>query len=291
MTFREAAEQIVRNIPGDGAIYLMQTSLDVQFGELSADISPPSALSGAPAFPFFWFGAAGNVTPVHYDGVNNLYGQIFGRKRFTLFDPADTDALYPRPRASATSHMGSVDIENVDAARFPLYREARPICCDLAPGDLLFLPAFFWHHVRSLDTSISVNFWWAPRLDQCFVPAFLRQLRACYAHDQLATIGSPIGDYPGGLAAATERAVQQRKPEFAALLAGAAIEALPGRQAGAAPDERVGLSAVRAWLTGAVEPVVEGADCAMTDAAGMVADLTDFLAKWRVAESSPPASG
>lgn len=29
----------------------------------------------------------------------------------------------------------------------------------LAPGDMLFMPKSYWHYVRSLTTSCSVNFW------------------------------------------------------------------------------------------------------------------------------------
>src|SRR5690349_5471344 len=31
----------------------------------------------------------------------------------------------------------------------------------LNPGEVLFLPSRWWHHVRSLERALSVNFWWA----------------------------------------------------------------------------------------------------------------------------------
>jgi ribosomal protein L16 Arg81 hydroxylase len=39
----------------------------------------------------------------------------------------------------------------------------------LEAGELLYLPPGWWHHVRSLGVTISVNTWWAPpgvRLDE-----------------------------------------------------------------------------------------------------------------------------
>ena len=29
----------------------------------------------------------------------------------------------------------------------------------LGPGDMLFIPKSHWHYVRSLTTSVSINFW------------------------------------------------------------------------------------------------------------------------------------
>jgi hypothetical protein len=275
LTFRCAAEQILRGPPEGGSLYLMQVSLDQHLPELAADIRAPAVLPDTGMFPFFWFGAAGNVTPVHYDGVNNLYGQVLGRKRFTLFDPADSEALYPRAVGSAASHLGGVDVERPDFARFPLYRRAAPRRCELEPGDLLFLPAFFWHHVRSLDTAVSVNFWWAPRLEQCLVPPFLRQLRVSYARDKLASVGAPIANYPGGLAGAAARAAQLHAPEFAVLFAGAAIATLP-REEGQGAGAGSALAQLDALVARLADPVAAGADSSLEDADQIITALVAF---------------
>ncbi|KAJ1619721.1 hypothetical protein T492DRAFT_889889 [Pavlovales sp. CCMP2436] len=46
-----------------------------------------------------------------------------------------------------------------DLKRFPLFASAEYLELLLAPGDVLFLPQGHWHYVRSLSTSVSVNFW------------------------------------------------------------------------------------------------------------------------------------
>jgi lysine-specific demethylase 8 len=53
-------------------------------------------------------------------------------------------------------------VEDPDYTTFPTFREAPPaiLCPSLNPGDALYIPAKWWHHVRSLDTSASVNVWW-----------------------------------------------------------------------------------------------------------------------------------
>jgi len=46
--------------------------------------------------------------------------------------------------------------------KYPLFFEDAPsrLECFLQPGDLLYIPKKCWHHVRSIDTSTSVNVWW-----------------------------------------------------------------------------------------------------------------------------------
>ena len=60
--------------------------------------------------------------------------------------------------------MSPVDIEYPDLARFPRFSEARRVECELGAGDVLFMPAFWWHEVRSHPDplemrNMAVNFW------------------------------------------------------------------------------------------------------------------------------------
>ncbi|MEZ4340553.1 MAG: cupin-like domain-containing protein [Sandaracinaceae bacterium] len=93
-----------------------------------------------------WVGPAGTVTPFHHDTSNILFCQLYGRKRFLLAPPVER-RLLDAPRAMyATIDPG--DPESGLALR----------AVELGPGDALFLPVGWWHHVRALDTSISVAF-------------------------------------------------------------------------------------------------------------------------------------
>jgi ribosomal protein L16 Arg81 hydroxylase len=59
------------------------------------------------------------------------------------------------------NHIGvfsEVDCEKPDLVRHPLYRYANKFVFDLNPGEALFIPVGWWHHVRALDVSISVSF-------------------------------------------------------------------------------------------------------------------------------------
>jgi hypothetical protein len=60
-------------------------------------------------------------------------------------------------------NTSAVDIEKPDRAKFPNFFKAStpvPYECVLGPGDALFIPKRWWHHVRSLEMSVSANVWW-----------------------------------------------------------------------------------------------------------------------------------
>lgn len=110
--------------------------------------------------PNLWLGPAGTVTQLHRDGTDNLFAQIWGRKRFVLHAPDQRPLLYAWAPPADTGLDGcDVDPERPDYERFPLFREARAIECVVEAGEMLFLPEGWFHHVRSLAPSLSVNFW------------------------------------------------------------------------------------------------------------------------------------
>jgi [protein]-arginine 3-hydroxylase / protease len=108
-----------------------------------------------------WISAPGTTSALHFDLADNLHTVIAGRKRVLLYSPADRACVYPRGLWSSIPNGARVDPEAPDYARFPRLARARPLVAELGPGDTLYIPRGFWHHVRSLDASISVNTWWA----------------------------------------------------------------------------------------------------------------------------------
>jgi hypothetical protein len=56
-----------------------------------------------------------------------------------------------------------VDFRDPDFARYPRFREALASAevAELEPGDALFYPAMWWHHVEALDAfNVMINYWW-----------------------------------------------------------------------------------------------------------------------------------
>jgi hypothetical protein len=109
--------------------------------------------------PKLWIGRAGTVMPLHWDMPRILYAQIFGRKRWLLFPPGDWRKLYPCPPWSRMPNFARVDVERPDLSRYPRFAAARPLGAVLEPGDVLHVPPFWWHSVRSLEENGAVAFW------------------------------------------------------------------------------------------------------------------------------------
>ena len=108
--------------------------------------------------PRFWLGPAGTVTPLHCDYDDNIFAQIWGSKRIFLAPPHHDEFLYTS-EANAILFGSPFNPEAPDFEKFPLARQASMIECIVAPGELLYVPAGWYHQVRSLTFSLSANRW------------------------------------------------------------------------------------------------------------------------------------
>lgn len=168
----EALDLICNNTDKSIKHYLMQKSMSVQFPELLSDAQLPIyANKKLNYFVNLWIGESGIVSQAHYDCSDNFLTQIFGRKRVRLFSPLDSINMYPSAidddclGDKTASHISQIqDTDFVNAQDFPDFKYA--VCYEgiISPGDLLYIPAGWWHEVKSLETSISVNYWWKMQL-------------------------------------------------------------------------------------------------------------------------------
>lgn len=112
--------------------------------------------------PRFWLGPKDSLSSCHFDMPHNIFVQLYGTKQWTLISPDQSKNLYfpCDDLVSEFLHWSPVDIEEPDLNRFPLFKNVKPIQFTVKPGQMLFVPSSWWHHVRSLDTSISLNFFW-----------------------------------------------------------------------------------------------------------------------------------
>jgi hypothetical protein len=114
--------------------------------------------------PRIWIGNT-IVTPAHYDNSQNIACVVAGCRRFTLFPPEQIENLHVGPFdfAPAGPAISLVDFAKPDFARFPRFRDAldHALVAELGPGDAIYIPMHWWHHVASLDVcNVLVNYWW-----------------------------------------------------------------------------------------------------------------------------------
>ncbi|MYM88875.1 cupin-like domain-containing protein [Rugamonas sp. FT82W] len=108
--------------------------------------------------PRFWLGPVGTVTPLHCDYDDNIFAQIWGTKRIFLAPPHHDEFLYPN-EANAILFGSPFDPEAPDYEKFPLARQAATVEVIVNPGDMLYVPAGWYHQVRALTFSLSSNRW------------------------------------------------------------------------------------------------------------------------------------
>lgn len=101
-----------------------------------------------------WLGPAGTITHLHHDLTNNLMVQVVGRKVVKLISALDTGKLYNHKHV----YSAVTDLDQpIDDAAYPLFKDATIFTVTLNPGDVLFIPIGWWHHVRSLDVSVTLT--------------------------------------------------------------------------------------------------------------------------------------
>ena len=109
----------------------------------------------------------GNRTRIaaHHDLPDNIACVVAGHRRFTLFPPGEIDNLYigPLDFTPAGQAISLVDFANPDFGKFPRFADAlkNAQVAELGPGDAIFIPSMWWHHIESLDPfNMLVNYWW-----------------------------------------------------------------------------------------------------------------------------------
>lgn len=136
-----------------------------------------------------WLGNRSRVA-AHYDFPDNLACCIAGQRQFVLFPPEQVSNLYIGPLDFTPSGqaISLVDFYQSDFDRFPKFADAIPHAqvANLEPGDALFIPSMWWHHVESLSAVNGlVNYWWRSS------PAFMGNPADVLTHAMMSLKGLP----------------------------------------------------------------------------------------------------
>jgi hypothetical protein len=114
--------------------------------------------------PRIWIGNR-VTTPVHFDESHNIACVVCGSRKFTLFAPDQAPNLYigPLDFAPTGAAMGMARLDRPEDPRYPRLKQALAAArvAELQPGDAIYIPPMWWHHVQSLKRiNALVNYWW-----------------------------------------------------------------------------------------------------------------------------------
>ncbi|MEH2283667.1 MAG: cupin-like domain-containing protein [Nostoc sp.] len=177
MKYKEYVKDYVENKGNnnDGlGCYLIEADIEKYFPEIVGDVTYPEYLSSKP-FVSLWHGFSSkdftSASPLHFDRIHNIFVQIRGKKRILLFPPSNYLSFYPPLEdSSGMGHNSKVNPDIFDLESFPKFPWQERIEVILQPGEILYIPPFWWHHVTAVDENISLSFWYDVKIQE-----FLKQ--------------------------------------------------------------------------------------------------------------------
>lgn len=176
------------NLRSEFSELLNDINIDIDIARDVFDSREPEAVN-------LWIGDERSVSSVHKDHYENLYAVISGEKIFTLLPPTDIAFLpertYPTLRYSAdnitheaerrleltnegcpTEELSWIPLDPDDPLAtniHPPFAYAHPLRCHLRAGEVLYIPAMWYHRVSQTCMTIAVNMWYDMRFDYRYV--------------------------------------------------------------------------------------------------------------------------
>jgi len=220
MKFNEAMDEMMDK--SSKRVLYMQTQNDClskEFPSLVEDVEVQldwanKILGSHPDAVNLWIGDSRSISSMHKDPYENFYAVITGSKEFLLHPPTDYPFLYEKeyPQANFIEEGDkllikeftelppvswiSVDPDNPSeqSEQFPLYRHSTPIRVTLNPGEMLYLPSFWFHQVTQTDMTIAVNLWYDMDFAQRFCWFQYHKEISALLHSQRLEIGDRISE-------------------------------------------------------------------------------------------------
>ncbi|WP_394133213.1 cupin-like domain-containing protein [Shewanella maritima] len=168
-------------------VYMGSTEINQYFPGFGEQNS--LSLAGIKPLASLWLGNQTKVA-AHFDFPHNLACNLVGQRTFTLFPPEQIGNLYigPMEFAPGGQEISMVDFDTPDFARFPKFKQALASAFQvtLNPGDVLFIPSMWWHHVKGEQNfNVLLTHWWRD------TPAYLGRPNNALIHSMLSLRSLP----------------------------------------------------------------------------------------------------
>lgn len=188
MTFEEFTEKVSNN--NSDTIYYIQHQnnnfSDQAFANLWSDVESDlifatDSFRCKPDVMNIWIGTHQSVSSLHKDPYENIYAVITGKKVFRLLPPASQPWLHEQFYKQAIYNKTEsgweikpldqepipwipIDLGKPDLVKYPLLQHVNPITVTVHAGEVLYLPALWYHQVEQQDDEegrcIAINYWY-----------------------------------------------------------------------------------------------------------------------------------
>jgi len=190
----EAGERLyLRSVATGPEAARTPSHLEEVFPELAADVCLPHGVlyeEGECHSSVLRVASGDTELWTHYDVMHNMLIQVTGTKRVTLWPPSEDANLYTEGSSSRVP-----DIHAPDLARFPRFARTHSsrVTGLLAPGDAVFIPPLWFHHVAMPDFSVAVNVFWRHHPGALYNPKDIYGNKDLPAFDAASAAVSKLG--------------------------------------------------------------------------------------------------
>lgn len=154
--------------------YMAVQNISKVFPEIASEFKMPKYVKKIHNGPFLWIAHSSHYEFCHFDSSEGMLMMINGIKNIKLYRSSDLDYLYPNPLGSKGKTIQSqVDCENPDTMKHPNFLKAQCYSCVLREGEMLYIPAFWWHQVTSETEAVSVNIFFGDEGSNSFISRHL----------------------------------------------------------------------------------------------------------------------
>jgi hypothetical protein len=175
MTFKTYIEQYIESESNEEEMgefkqciprhYLMEYDVLDKCPSLQKDIILPKFIPTKSTVNL-WMGPKRTIANLHYDSEHNLFCQMSGKKLIRLYDPnCGSRCFYVNHAQRNASIIPCEILEGTNDEQllksYPLMNEVtRYYEHVIEPGQMIYIPKNWFHYVRALTPSVSLNFWW-----------------------------------------------------------------------------------------------------------------------------------
>lgn len=157
--YRQATlSEIIDSVQSGGPKYLVLNHFATVFPAIGEDFERHGCFNryfsdARLTYKYLWLNRPGHRSTFHQDGsFDNLNFMVAGRKRFALIAPSHWPSVYSV--AFTRSHLNPFE---PDYQKYPKFRDVVSFHAELGPGDVLYIPRYWWHNAYAVEPTINMN--------------------------------------------------------------------------------------------------------------------------------------